>query len=123
LISKEKNMKKLAALFVSAAMVASMVPVMSAYANETETPVSEAPDYSQEDCWLSFPEISEDVDTFYIYSTQFMGKEKDDPNFAPLDNPDMVICAHGEYVTNASAYEDSTNVFSPYYRQASMRYA
>lgn len=126
-------MKKLAALLVAGAMAASMVPAMSVYAAETEstvseatvseTTVSEAPDYSQEDCWLSFPEISKDVDTFYIYSTQFMGKEKDDPNFAPLDNPEMVIGAHGEYVTNASAYEDSTNVFSPYYRQASMRYA
>ena len=116
--------KKLAvSLLVAGAMVVSMLPVMSAYAAETEASVSEAPDYSQEDCWLSFPEISKDVDTFYIYSTQFMGKEKDDPNFAPLDNPEMVIGAHGEYVTNASAYEDSTNVFSPYYRQASMRYA
>ena len=69
-------MKKLAALFVAAAMVASMVPVMSAYANETETPVSEAPDYSQEDCWLSFPEISEDVDTFYIILDTVHGQGK-----------------------------------------------
>ena len=63
--------KKLAvSLLVAGAMVVSMLPVMSAYAAETEASVSEAPDYSQEDCWLSFPEISKDVDTFYIYSTQ-----------------------------------------------------
>lgn len=83
----------------------------------------ESPDYSQEEYWLSFPEIIKDVDTFYIYSTQYMGEDKDDPNFASFDNLDMIIGAEGEYVTNASAYEDSTNVFSPYYRQASMRYA
>ena len=39
--------KKLAvSLLAAGAMVVSMLPVMSAYANETETSVSEAPDYS-----------------------------------------------------------------------------
>lgn len=97
--------KKLAALFVAGAMIASMVPAMSVYAEEAETPVSEAPDYSQEECWVNFPEITKDVDTFYIYSTQFMGQEKGDPNYASLDNPDMVVGALGEFVTNATAYE------------------
>ena len=84
--------------------------------------VEEIPDYSQGEYWLRFPEITKGVDTFYIYSTQYMGEDKDDPNFASFDNLEMVIGAEGEYITNASAYEDSTNVFSPYYRQASMRY-
>lgn len=35
----------------------------------------------------------------------------------------MIAGALGEYVTNASVYEDSTNVFVPFYRQAGMRYA
>ena len=85
----------------------------------------EAPDYSQEDYWLNFPEITKDVDTFYIYSTVYVesSQEEGAPDFAPLDNPEMIIGAQGEYVTNASAYEDSTNVFSPYYRQAGIRYA
>ena len=35
----------------------------------------------------------------------------------------MVELAQGECVFYASVYEDSTNVFAPYYRQAGMRYA
>ena len=87
--------------------------------------MGEKPDYSRKDCWLSFPEITRDVDTFYIYSTTYveMSHEEGAPDFAALDNPEMIIGAKGEYVTNASAFEDSTNVFSPYYRQCGMRYA
>lgn len=126
--------------FLALAMIGSMAFSLTAYGGESEKvvkadsteataestaaaeEVAEAPDYSQEDCWLSFPEITKDVDTFYVYSTQYMGQDKGDPNYASLDNPDMVMGALGEYVTNATAYEDSTNVFAPYYRQASMRY-
>ena len=60
-------------------------------------------DYSQEDSWLSFPEITKEVDTFYIYSTQYMGENKYDPDFATIDNPEMIIGAEGEFATNASA--------------------
>ena len=35
----------------------------------------------------------------------------------------MLLGALGEYASNASVYEDSTNVFVPYYRQSGMRYA
>ncbi len=84
-----------------------------------------APDYSKEDCWLQLPEITKDVDTFYIYSTLYVESsfEKGAPDYATLETPEMVMGAMGEYVTNASVYEDSTNVFVPYYRQAGMRYA
>lgn len=87
--------------------------------------VGEAPDYSRKEFWLSFPEITRDVDTFYIYSTTYveLSHEKGAPDFASLDNPEMILGALGEYVTNASVFEDSTNVFSPYYRQAGIRYA
>ena len=30
--------------------------------------MGEVPDYSRKDCWLSFPEITRDVDTFYYYN-------------------------------------------------------
>ena len=35
----------------------------------------------------------------------------------------MITGALGEYVTNASVFEESCNVFVPWYRQAGMRYA
>jgi hypothetical protein len=117
--------KKIVAMIAAVAMIASMASAVSVYADETEASVSEAPDYSQEDYWLSFPEITKDVDTFYIYSTTYVDSSHEEgaPNYAPLDNPEMVMGALGEYVTNATAYEDSTNVFAPYYRQAGMKYA
>ena len=94
---------------------------------ETEEAMEEgaAPDYSDEDCWLSFPEITRDVDTFYIYSTVYVESsfEEGSSDYASLDNLEMITGALGEYVTNASVYEDSTNVFVPYYRQCGMRFA
>ncbi len=32
----------------------------------------DAPDYSQKKCWLQVPDITKDVDTFYIYSTAYI---------------------------------------------------
>ncbi|MBQ9000329.1 MAG: DUF3089 domain-containing protein [Eggerthellaceae bacterium] len=85
----------------------------------------DAPDYSLEECWVQVPEITKDVDTFYIYSTSYCESSfaEGAPDYAPFDNPEMVYGALAEYVTNASAYEDSTNVFVPFYRQAGIRYA
>ena len=101
-------------------MIASLIPDSPVPADETG-----APDYSRKECWLNFPEITKDVDTFYIYSTTYVESSsvKGAPDYAPLDNPEMILGAQGEYVTNASVFEDSTNVFAPYYRQAGMRYA
>ena len=86
---------------------------------------SAAPDYSKASSWYKIPEITRDVDTFYIYSTAYFESSfvKGAPDYAPLDNPEMLEGVKAEYVTNASVYEQSTNVFVPYYRQAGMRYA
>jgi len=82
-------------------------------------------DYSRKDSWLQIPEITKDVDTFYIYSTTYYESsfQAGAPDYATLDNREMTAGARDEYVTNASVYEQSTNVFVPYYRQAGMRYA
>ena len=87
--------------------------------------VSGAPDYSQESCWVQFPKITKDVDTFYIYSTVYVDSsfEEGASDYATLDNPEMFLGALGEYVTNTSVYEESTNVFVPFYRQSGMKYA
>ena len=88
---------------------------------ESETAV----DYSKEDSWLKMPEITKDVDAFYIYSTVYVESsfEEGAPDYATLDNPEMIGGALGEYVTNASVFEESCNVFVPWYRQSGMRYA
>lgn len=81
------------------------------------------PDYSKPENWCNLPEITKDVDTFFIYPTEYMGFNEEDPDYAALDNAEMRQGAEACYVLQASAYEDSTNVFMPYYRQAALRYA
>ena len=85
----------------------------------------DAPDYSKKDCWYQIPEITKDVDTFYVYATEYiMGSlEEGAPDYATLDNAEMLEGVAGEYLLHATAYADSTNVFVPYYRQSGMRYA
>ncbi len=80
------------------------------------------PDYSQASCWYKVPEVTKDVDTFFVYPTEYLGINEGEPDFAPLDNPEMregVKNIDHRYM--ASAYEGSTNLFIPYYRQASFR--
>ena len=91
-------------------------------ATNTDTENTEAPDYSQEACWFKIPEITKDVDTFFIYPTEYMGTNESDPDYAPIDNPEMLEGVEMvDYKLMASVYEDSTNLFIPYYRQASFR--
>lgn len=82
-----------------------------------------APDYSKEECWFQIPEITKEVDTFYICATEYTqsSQEKGAPDYAPLDNEEMLSVAPIEYATQASAFEDSTNVFVPYSRQAGLK--
>jgi hypothetical protein len=84
-----------------------------------------APDYSQKSCWHQIPEITKDVDTFYIFATDYIMSsfEEGAPDYATLDNEEMLLGAKIEYRDHASAYADSTNVFVPYYRQSGLRYA
>ena len=51
---------------------------------------SDAPDYSNKACWQKLPEITKDVDTFYIYATEYMGLGAGDPDYAALDNAEML---------------------------------
>ena len=89
------------------------------------TATQKAPDYSQKASWYKLPEITKDVDTFYINSTAYiMGSfEEEAPDYATLDNAEMLAGFAGEYMAHATVYEDCTNVFMPYYRQAGLRYA
>ena len=80
-----------------------------------------APDYSQKSCWYKIPEITKEFDTFFIYPTEYLGSNEDDPDYAALDNPDMVQGAKNDHIIMASAFEESTNLFMPYYRQASAK--
>ena len=84
---------------------------------------TQAPDYSKAECWYQIPEIAKDIDTFFVYPTDYMAANEGDPDFAPLDNPEMLEGVEFDHKAMASAYENSTNLFMPYYRQAGFRYA
>ncbi len=89
------------------------------------TDTGNASDYSQKASWYKLPEITKDVDTFYVYATEYiMGSfEEVAPDYATLDNAEMLQGVEAEFIAHATAFEDSTNVFVPYYRQAGLRYA
>ena len=114
-------MKKAFAL----AMITVMVSGLSVCADTNVADMRKATDYSRSESWLQIPAITKDIDTFYIYSTVYVESsfKPGAPDLATLDNPEMTEGARLEYMTNASVYERSTNVFVPYYRQAGMRYA
>ena len=92
---------------------------------KSEDAMTGAPDYSRKECWYKVPEITKDVDTFYIYATEYIvtSLEENAPDYATLDNPEMLEGVTAEYIVHATAFEDSTNVFMPYYRQAGLRFA
>jgi hypothetical protein len=87
--------------------------------SSTEPKNAGAPDYSQKSCWHQIPEITKEFDTFFIYPTEYIGSNEGDPDYASLDNPDMLQGAKNDHIWMASAFEESTNLFMPYYRQAS----
>ena len=82
-------------------------------------------DYSQKTNWCKFPEITKDVDTFYIFATEYiMGSfEEGAPDYGTLDNQEMIQGMEVEYLGHATTYAESTNVFAPYYRQSGLKFA
>ena len=80
-------------------------------------------DYSRRSSWYRLPEITKDVDTFYIYSTMYFTVNEGDPDYAALDNAEVLENIAVEHAIKSSVFEESTNLFIPYYRQASMTLA
>ena len=82
-------------------------------------------DYSKKENWYKIPEITRGVDTFYVYATEYIMTSLDEsaPEYATLDNEEMLQGVVAEYQAHATVFEDSTNVFVPYYRQSGLRYA
>ena len=82
-----------------------------------------APDYAKAECWYRFPKVTRDVDTFYIYSTVYFAANAGDPDYAALDNAEMLSGVEVEHAIKSSVFQDATNLFIPYYRQAGMTLA
>ena len=80
-------------------------------------------DYSQKANWYKLPEITKEFDTFYIYSTMYFGAGENDPDYATLDNAEVLGGIWAEHAIKPSVFQESTNLFIPYYRQSSMKHA
>ena len=80
-------------------------------------------DYSQKSSWYKLPAITKQFDTFYIYSTIYMGANEGDPDYAALDNAEVLDGIKIEHAIKSSVFEESTNLFIPYYRQSSLKHA
>ncbi|MGI6105295.1 MAG: DUF3089 domain-containing protein [Raoultibacter sp.] len=116
-------MKRIAALILILLVCAT--PLLSCENEETKSESQEntssvilASDYSDSDNWLVVP-VSEthEVDTLYFYPTCYMPKTESDPRICDIDNQVMREGAQAKLLDQASAFEGSTNVYAPYYRQ------
>ncbi len=80
--------------------------------------LEEEVDYSNPANWMLLPESKEKpVDTLYLYPTVYGVTSEIAGEIAPIDDPMMQITALYAAANQASAFEESTNVFAPYYRQ------
>ncbi len=119
-------MKKMILWVLTATLVcgASVLTSCSSSDEEQATPEKlDTTDYSKTTSWYQIPKVSKEFDTFYIPATEYISTSYNEgaPDYATLDNAEMLEGIAGEYLLQASVYEESTNVFVPYYRQAGLK--
>ena len=120
-------MRKMKKCMLAATLVCGTTMVLTSCSDKEDNPVEpeteKAIDYSQKANWYKLPTITKEFDTFYIYSTIYFGANEGDPDYATLDNREMLDGIKVEHAIKSSVFEESTNLFIPLYRQASMRLA
>lgn len=77
-------------------------------------------DYAKEENWLKIPEITHEVDTFYLYPTCYSDESEDAKPICDIDNEEVQAAAREIYEKQGTVYEESTNVFAPFYRQSNI---
>ena len=77
-------------------------------------------DYSKKDNWMAIPEITHEVDTLYLYPTCYADDSETAKPICDIDNEDVRGKAQVVYENQATVFEESTNVFAPYYRQSNI---
>ena len=70
-------------------------------------------DYSKKENWFKIPEITKDVDTFYVCATEYIlgSLQEGAPEFADLDNEEMRQGFEMEYLGHATTYEGLPPIF------------
>lgn len=78
-------------------------------------------DYSNPKHWLSLPDsINKQADVFYLYPTAWVKYNVSEPDICEIDNPSLLEGTQITFKAQASVFENTCNIFSPYYRQAAI---
>lgn len=77
-------------------------------------------DYSSRENWMRIPEITHEVDTIYLYPTCYLDDSENAKPICDIDNQQMRDRARDVYENQGTVYEESTNVFAPFYRQSNI---
>ena len=122
-------MTKLKKTLLAATLVCGATTALTSCSSKEDNPTPVTPedpyaiDYSRKANWYKIPEITKEFDTFYIYSTIFVGTNEGDPDYATLDNAEVLEGIKTEHAIKSSVFEESTNLFIPFYHQSSMKHA
>ncbi len=80
--------------------------------------LEEPVDYSNSEHWMMLPEKNEkSVDAIYIYPTVYGTLSEAEDDIADIDDTSMHIMALYSAASQASVFEESCNLYVPYYRQ------
>ena len=75
-------------------------------------------DYSNPEHWMVVPENKgKNVDAIYIYPTVYGTLSESEDDIADIDDTSMRVMALYSAANQASVFEESCNVYAPYYRQ------
>lgn len=86
---------------------------------ETATPS----DYSASNNWLNLPAAAvHSADVVYLYPTTYARENNGDPIICTIDNAAMRAGAQKIFERQATVFEDSANIYAPYYRQMDAEY-
>ena len=120
-------MRKLKMWMNAAIFICGTTMMLTSCSDNNDNPVpsnpeseKKAPDYSDKNNWLRQPEPTKDVDVFYVYPTEYADNSEGASMFAPINDKSLRQEWENVYQMQATAYEESANVFAPYYRQLNM---
>lgn len=78
-------------------------------------------DYSDENNWARLPTVIEkEVDTFFVYPTLYIDPNPTAPVISSIEDKTIREAVEEHYPEAPLVFEDSTNVFEPYYRQSNL---
>jgi len=79
--------------------------------------------YSNEDNWLNIPDTNKDIDVIYFYPTSYTPEVGSGVVISDIDDQNMKTTAMSWYDRQATIFNDSCNIYAPYYRQLDATYA